>query len=150
MALSKRTSSLKSEHSSKFLTLVLDDSSHWDGGEVDGSTTTTTTTTSTTTKVPAKRNKTLYDSLHQVLERYNMSRETHSLFLVDSSPDAQLVPYSHEAHTYRDRTLHVRANDKHHVVTTPHISRRESKKSIAHSLKRFSQLLLEFEQVIVF
>ena len=132
------------EHSVKFFTLVIDDGCFHHRDTSTDAAKHVTDTVAIRTKIPAKWGKSLHDMVQSILERYDMSCETHSLYL-DATANVSLVSYSYDSHTYRDQTLYVRPTDTHcHVAP---VSRRESKKLIANSIKRFSQLLAEFDSV---
>jgi len=99
--------------------------------------------TSKTTKVPAKKGKSLKDVIEPILLNYDLSFETHAIFLESSGTP---LPLTNDTFPYGGHTLHIKAiNDitiDKRIVT---MMRSDSKKGQIDARKRFSDLLLHYE-----
>lgn len=95
-----------------------------------------------TTKIPAKKGKSLKESLDGVFQTHEFTFDTHSVFLETSKTP---LPLASDCFPYGGCTLNIRAtNDVDVDKRIMTLMRNEDKKSPQEQNKRFSKLLLHY------
>lgn len=95
-----------------------------------------------TTKVPARKGKSLKESLEPILQNHNLSFETHSVFLDSSNTP---LPLTSETFPYGGHILVVKANEQVKVDKRIFSMRKDDGKKSPETNKRFSSLLKDYE-----
>lgn len=95
-----------------------------------------------TTKVPAKKGKSLKETVESIISMHGFSLDSHSVFLEASNTP---LPITSDTAIYGGNTLHIKAHEKlDKRIMNIMRSRKDSSNMMENANKRFSDLLLNF------